>query len=176
MPARRPSFPFRLVFALGTAAALLAACRDDRPSAAGQTSATAYFPLTVGGHPVRAQLAVLPVEMSVGLMYRQSLGDDDGMLFVYREPQPFEFWMHNTLVPLDVGYFDAQGVLREIHAMQPNDDRPVPSRDPELKFALEVNQGWFRRTGVKTGDRLDLAPVAAALRARGFPPRDFALE
>ena len=122
------------------------------------------------------QLAVLEPEMAVGLMYRTALGADDGMLFAYVSPRPMEFWMRNTLIPLDIGFFDAQGVLLEIYPMQPNDEHRVASRHQELQYALEMNQGWYARNGIRPGDKLDLGKLKAALEARGFQVRKFGFD
>ena len=108
-------------------------------------------------------------------MHRESLEENRGMLFPYRIPRSLSFWMKNTLIPLDIGFFDAQGVLREIHAMYPRDLRSVRSRREDLSYALEMNQGWFRQHDIRPGAQLDQALLAKALRARGAEPVDFAL-
>jgi uncharacterized membrane protein (UPF0127 family) len=92
------------------------------------------------------------------------------MVFVFTRPQPQGFWMRNTPLPLDIGYFDGQGVLREIYPMYPHDERTVMSRSREIQFCLEMNQGWFKDRGVKPGAQLDLKALAEALRARGLKP------
>ena len=162
------------------ATALLAACGDGKPSAATAAEAAVktvsdFFPIKVGDKTVRMQLAVLPSEMEHGLMDRRDLGRDDGMIFVYAKPQQMNFWMHNTPTPLDIGFFDSAGVLREFYPMQPFDETTVASRSDELHYALEMNQGWYRGNGVKPGAQLDLKALAAALKARGFEPRKFGL-
>lgn len=129
-----------------------------------------YFPVTIGAQTVKMQIAALPPEQERGLMFRKSMGRDEGMLFVFTAPQRMAFWMRNTTLPLDIGYIDTQGVLREIYPMYPLDERSVPSRAMDLQFALEMNQGWFKTNGVRPGDKLDLKAVAAALRARGLRP------
>jgi hypothetical protein len=86
------------------------------------------------------------------------------------------FWMRNTPTPLDIGFFNRQGMLEEIYALHPFDESTVQSRSTALSFALEMNQGWFREHGVKPGAQLDLKALAAALKARGFEPRRFGLE
>lgn len=122
------------------------------------------------------QLAVLAPEMALGLMFRQELGRDEGMLFVYPKPEQMSFWMRNTPRPLDIGFFNPQGVLKEIYAMHPYDETFIRSRSQQQQFALEMNQGWFSANGVKPGTTIDLKAVAAALKERGFEPRRFGLE
>ncbi|MFZ5493786.1 MAG: DUF192 domain-containing protein [Verrucomicrobiota bacterium] len=154
--------------------ALLAACGDEDAKKTATKTIADRFAIKVGARTVQAQVALLPLETQRGLMHRRSLGNDEGMLFVFDRTQPMSFWMRNTEIPLDIGYFDAGGVLREIYPMYPRDERPVASRG-RMQFALEMNQGWYRAAGVKPGDRLDLAAVAAAIRARGLKPADFGL-
>ncbi len=124
---------------------------------------------------MRLQLAVTTPEMERGLMERTQLGPDDGMLFVYPRPQAMAFWMHDTPTPLDLGFFGAEGILREVYPLYPFDERTVASRSTALQFALEMNQGWFAAHGVRPGAALDLAAVRAALAARGFAPAAFGL-
>lgn len=156
-----------------------AACGRDEaaraPMAAPKTVAE-FFPVDVGGRPVRMQLAVRADEMQRGLMGRRDLGAEEGMIFVYERPQQLSFWMRNTPTPLDIGFFDADGVLLEVHPMHPFDENSVPSRSDRVQFALEMNQGWYGGRGVKPGARIDLAALTAALRARGFDPRRFGLK
>jgi uncharacterized membrane protein (UPF0127 family) len=129
-----------------------------------------FFPIKIGDRTVRMQVAALPAEVQRGLMQRKSLGADEGMLFIFMRPQPLGFWMRNTTIPLDIGYIAPNGELREIYALHPLDEKTVQSRGRDLQFALEMNQGWFQRNGVKPGAKLDLKAVADALRARGLKP------
>ncbi|MBS0662690.1 MAG: DUF192 domain-containing protein [Verrucomicrobia bacterium] len=122
------------------------------------------------------QVAVLPTEMERGLMGRRDLGPDQGMIFVYQQPQVMAFWMHNTPTPLDIGFFLPSGELAEIYPLLPFDERTVRSRGDTLQFALEMNQNWFHGQGLRPGAKLDLKALAAALRARDFDPRKFGLE
>jgi uncharacterized membrane protein (UPF0127 family) len=114
---------------------------------------------------------VRPLELQQGLMHRPMVGDDEGMLFVYPEPSGRSFWMRNTLVPLDIGFFDAKGVLREVQAMHPLDESPVTSFATDIQFAVEMNQGWYREHGLKPGAQLDMAALRKAILARGFDPK-----
>lgn len=145
------------------------------PAVAAKTAAD-YFPIKVGDKTVRMQIAALPAEMQRGLMERRDLGRDDGMIFVYDRLQKMSFWMRNTPTPLDIGFFDAAGVLQEIYPMHPFDERTVESRGERLRCALEMNQGWFRANGVTPGAQLDLKALAAAMKGRGLDPRKYGLE
>src|SRR5258708_11815289 len=129
----------------------LTGCGAKSPPKATATPKTVsdFFPIKVGDVTVRMQLAIAPMEMEHGLMQRRDLGRDDGMIFVYTKPQKMSFWMHNTPLPLDIGFLDAEGTLREIYSMQPYDETTVSSRSNVLKFCLEMNQGWYRERGVK---------------------------
>lgn len=155
--------------------ATLASCGDQPAAPAAPKTVNDYFPIKVGAQTVRMQIAALPPEVQRGLMFRQSLGRDEGMLFVFTRTEQMSFWMRNTTIPLDIGFFDAQGVLREIYPLHPLDERSVTSRARDLKFALEVNQGWFKERGVKPGDQLDLDAVRAALQARDLRLEAFGL-
>ena len=147
---------------------------DETPPVAPQGIETT-FPIAVGTATVHLQLALAEQEMTRGLMERTDLRANQGMLFVYREPQQMSFWMRNTPSPLEIGFFTSDGVLREVYPLIPFDERPVKSRRDDLQFAMEVLQGWFDFTGVKPGDRIDLKAVAAALKVRGYSPGDYDL-
>ncbi len=154
---------------------LLTACGNDAPKAETPKTVDDWFRIRLGAWEVQMQVAALPAETQKGLMFRKALGDNEGMIFVFSQPQQMSFWMRNTEIPLDIGYFDAEGVLREIYPMYPHDERPVYSRSGKIQFCLEVNQGWFKHTGIRPGDRLDLKGLAEALRARGLSPERFGL-
>ncbi len=87
-------------------------------------------------------------------MYRKSLAENSGMLFYFDKPQPVGFWMKNTLIPLSIAYLDEKGEILEIYPLTPLDETPTTSRSYRVKYALEMNQGWFKKNGVKPGDRV----------------------
>jgi len=87
-------------------------------------------------------------------MYRESLPENHAMLFVFEGPRQASFWMRNTRIPLSIAYLDASGKILEIHDMQPFDETSIRSRSLAVAFALEVNQGWFRKQGIGPGDRV----------------------
>jgi uncharacterized membrane protein (UPF0127 family) len=171
---------FASVAVLTLAAGLsFAGCGDKKTAApvavAAPKTVADFFPIKVGDKTVRLQLAVRTDEMERGLMERRDLGRDEGMIFVYAKPQQMNFWMRNTPTPLDIGFFDGEGMLEEVYTMHPFDEKTVGSRSTLLSFALEMNQGWFGSNAVKPGAQLDLKALAAALRERGFEPAKFGL-
>ncbi|MBC8009749.1 MAG: DUF192 domain-containing protein [Burkholderiales bacterium] len=136
---------------------------------------TEFFPFTVGGKTLRIQVVVLNSEQQRGLMGRKDLGADDGMVFVYPAPQQMSFWMKNTPTPLDIGFFKADGTLGEVHPLYPYDETAVRSKGEDYTLALETNQGWFAKNGLKPGAKADLRQLADALRARGFKPERYSV-
>ncbi len=156
----------------------LAACGGGGTAAtktAAVKSIDDHFAIKVGEQTVQMQIAALPEEMEKGLMFRQSMGADEGMLFVYTAPTQMGFWMRNCVFSQTIGFFDASGELKEIYDMYPHDERTVSSHARDLQFALEMNQGWYKRAGVKPGAKLDLKAVAEALKARGLTPTEWGL-
>ncbi|MBR4436563.1 MAG: DUF192 domain-containing protein [Spirochaetales bacterium] len=89
-----------------------------------------------------------------GLMGRENLDENRGMLFVYERDAKKSFWMKNTTIPLSIAYIAADGTIREIYDMEPLSTRTVDSRY-SVRYALEVNQGAFDRHGIKAGDKVE---------------------
>jgi uncharacterized membrane protein (UPF0127 family) len=104
--------------------------------------------------PVRlnVELALSEEEQSQGLMYRESLSDGQGMLFVFDRDKLASFWMKNTIIPLSIAYINSDGSILEIHDMRPEDLSLIRS-SRSVRYALEVPQGWFDRSGIGPGDR-----------------------
>ena len=154
---------------------LLAACGNDAKKVEAVKSVEDRFPIRIGDQVVRMQVAAQPNEMQKGLMFVKAMGEDEGMIFVFDAPQPMSFWMRNTLIPLDIGYLNPDGELKEVYPMYPHDERSVRSI-ARRQLAVEMNQGWFARHGVKPGAKLDLAALKEALRARGLKPELYDLK
>lgn len=154
---------------------LLSGCGNEAKKAPEPKTVQDRFAIKVGGQVVQMQVAILPNEMQQGLMFVKSMGADEGMIFLYDRPQQMSFWMRNTEIPLDIGYFDSGGKLKEVYNMLPHDERPIQSLGLR-QFALEMNQGWYRTHGLKPGDAIDLAALAEAVRARGLQPADYRLK
>jgi uncharacterized membrane protein (UPF0127 family) len=112
-----------------------------------------------GGKEVRVRVEVADdlAEQAKGLMDRTALGESRGMLFVYPEERELSLWMKNTLIPLSIAFIDSERRIIDIQAMKPLDDEPphYVSAEP-AQYALEVNQGFFEKSGVKVGDRVEL--------------------
>jgi uncharacterized protein len=104
------------------------------------------------------QVADTPAERETGLMGRESLSPYDGMAFVWDEPVVGAFWMKDTLIPLSIAFWDADGRIISILDMDPCTEDPCPSYGPEHPFvgAVEVARGTFERHGVAVGDRVEL--------------------
>lgn len=99
-----------------------------------------------------AEVVRTPEKRTLGLMYRERLDPDSGMLFVFDSSALRFFWMKNTWVPLDIAYIDSSGVISNILQMAVEDTvTPYPSSRP-VPFALETNQGWFLSHGIRPGD------------------------
>ena len=156
---------YRLLFTFGFFL-LLIACAPQEPISAPESSDT-YFPFSIDGTPLQLQLALTQSEQNKGLMHRESMPTDHGMLFLFKQPGPRSFWMRNTRIPLDIGYFDASGRLLEIHALYPYDENGVPSRNQQVLIAIETNRGWFARNNIVAGAQIDLKALAKAVSRRG---------
>ena len=109
----------------------------------------------INGHRFEVELAVTPAERARGLMFRESLPKNRGMLFVFESEQPLSFWMQNTSVPLSIAYIGDDGIIIDILDMKPFDLTSVPSSRP-ARYALEVNRGEFRKKGIRPGNRVIL--------------------
>ena len=98
-----------------------------------------------------AEIASTPAQRAIGLMYRDSLGDDRAMLFDYQTPQPAFMWMKNTLIPLDMLFIADDGVILHIEVeAQPGDLRPRGTSEP-VRGVLEITAGTADRLGIRPG-------------------------
>ena len=132
------------------------------------------FLLRGGGSPYYAvirdrkiylEVAADPAGRSAGLMFRDSLGKDHGMLFIFPRQEEVSFWMKNTYIPLDIAFIDASGEIVRTAEMKPLDETSVPSTQP-VKYALEVNAGYFERHSIGPGDRVYFSDAVREIEAR----------
>lgn len=106
--------------------------------------------LTAGFHRVEAEVAATPADRAQGLMNRQSLAPNQGMIFVFPVSATHCFWMRNTLLPLSIAFLDEKGAIINIDEMAPQtENNHCPARP--ARFALEMNAGWFKAKGLKAG-------------------------
>ncbi len=106
--------------------------------------------LTAGVHVIQAELADNYASRMEGLMHRTSMGQNNGMLFVFDEAQVHCMWMKNTLIPLSVAFLDERGTILNVAHMEPQSERTHCAARP-ARYALEMNRGWFDSRGIKAG-------------------------
>lgn len=109
------------------------------------------IPIQIAGETFHIEVARTRERQIRGLMSRQSLGEREGMLFVYKEDRRLSFWMKNTSIPLSIAFIDGQGTIIQIEKMKPFDPTTVRSRI-SVRYALEILQGTFDRLGMREGD------------------------
>lgn len=121
-----------------------------------------YF-MPVAGKDLWVEIAADSAARRRGLMKRESLPEDRGMIFLYPEPELRSFWMKDTWIPLDLAYLRTDGTIIEILHLEPDGgDVSYASSEP-AHWVLEVNAGWFEEHGVQAGDRVQLSESILAL-------------
>jgi uncharacterized membrane protein (UPF0127 family) len=140
------TFVFLLVFNAG-----FAACSPQKQ----KTTVLRIERENAAAVEITVELARTDEERAQGLMFRKTLPDGQGMLFVFDRDQQLSFWMKNTVIPLSIAFIASDGHILEIKDMQPNDLNSVKS-SRSVRYALEVPQGWFDRVNVKAGDVVQL--------------------
>src|SRR6185312_1431196 len=119
----------------------------------------AVFHTAKGDFVFTIEIADTEAEREKGLMFRTSLAPDAGMLFDYHQEQEAAFWMQNTLIPLDMIFISAKGVVKSIHVnARPMDTTPIPSGGP-IRFVMEIPGGRSEEIGLKVGDRFENSRV-----------------
>jgi uncharacterized membrane protein (UPF0127 family) len=156
-PLMPPALRLLLVLQLG----LLAGC-DDRPPTTGPQpqSGLATVQMKIGSRDFTLEVADSDQSRETGLMYRDSMADDHGMIFVFPDEQIRQFYMANTHIPLDIAFLDAGGTVVSVKSMLPLDLR-ITSSDRPAKYAIEMNAGAAAAIGLKVGDRLVIPAQAA---------------
>ncbi|SFU56178.1 DUF192 domain-containing protein [Nitrosospira multiformis] len=110
--------------------------------------------LRISHHTFSVEVAHTESTRVQGLMFRQSLGENDGMLFVFSYPERYSMWMMNTDIPLSVAFLDEKGVILNIADMMPR-TATAHSSAGVAKYALEMNLGWFTTRSIKPGRRIE---------------------
>jgi len=113
--------------------------------------------LNAGMHLVRAEVVSDYATRGQGLMHRKSLAQNAGMLFIFDEASVHCMWMKNTLIPLSVAFIDDRGAIVNIADMEPHSETSHCAGQP-VRYALEMNRGWFAARGIKPGSCLGGIP------------------
>jgi len=115
--------------------------------------------LGAGMHQIDAQVAQTPDQRQIGLMWRKAMPQHEGMLFVFEHSSGQCFWMKNTLLPLTAAFLADDGQIVNLADMKPQTTEPHCSKQP-VRYVLEMNQGWFEKKGLKSGDKITGLPLA----------------
>lgn len=138
---------FIVAIAIGLMSALAHADEFDFPK----------IDIMIGDKTLQVEYANTFALRAQGLQFRQEMCPDCGMLFKFDRVRMASMWMKNTLLPLDVAFIDEDGNIVNIEAMQPLDLTSISSAGP-VRYALEMNQGWFEANKFKVGDQLTNLP------------------
>ena len=151
--------PMRLALIAVVAMLSVASCAKDEPIVDAMPISSVVLHGSDGPVRVTVEAADTPEEREHGLMGRTSLGNDEGMVFIFDGPTNGSFWMKDTLIPLSIAFWDEAGRIVAIRDMEPCTADPCPTYDSPEPYigALEVDQGFFAEHGVVIGDRIELS-------------------
>jgi uncharacterized membrane protein (UPF0127 family) len=102
----------------------------------------------------RVEVAFRQKERTIGLMFRDKLDNDHGMLFIYPQEQNLSFWMKNTRIPLSIAFINSSEIITQIEPMAPYSLTSHTSK-AKVRLALEMEEGWFRKNGITVGSKVD---------------------
>ncbi len=127
------------------------------PALAQQTFKLPVTTITAGMHVIKAEIAATDEARQQGLMFRKKMGQNEGMLFVFPSAASVCMWMKNTFLPLSVAFINDDGKIVNIEDMQP---KALESHcaGGQVRYALEMNQGWFKQKNIKPGSRIEGLP------------------
>lgn len=143
------------------AAAAFALLASTSGAASAQARAQPPLPtvkLTAGIHVITAEAATTTQSRTIGLMHRERLGPNSGMLFVFEDKAQQCFWMRNTIVPLTIAFIEDDGTILQLADMAPKSEVSHCSQRP-VRYALEMEQGWFGKRGMAPGARVGGLPA-----------------
>ena len=139
------------------AAMAVLACALSASPAVAQGPQLPTTRLAAGIHVIHAEVAQTEETRRTGLMHRESMKPNEGMLFVFEAPDQRCFWMKNTLIPLSIAFIDDDGTIGNIADMAPQSTDTHCSKGA-VRYALEMNQGWFAERGITAGTRIHGLP------------------
>ncbi len=113
------------------------------------------FVASTGKHRITVEVADTDSERSTGLMFRKSLGDDEGMIFIYPRDEPISMWMKNTYISLDMIFVRSDGTIHRIASdTEPFSEQTIASSG-SVRAVIEMKAGSARRLGIKAGDKVE---------------------
>jgi uncharacterized membrane protein (UPF0127 family) len=140
---------------------LTGACDKDNPGAAAAVAdpdePTRAQPklqtmkLYIGSQEMTAELALTTQQIRTGMMFRTSMDENGGMLFALPYTERASFWMKHCPYPLSAAYIDPEGIIQEIHDLEPFNTNAVVAASDNIRFVLETPRGWFEKHNIKPG-------------------------
>ncbi|TVM04354.1 MAG: hypothetical protein CV087_00210 [Candidatus Brocadia sp. WS118] len=130
-------------------------CAGSREICCDASKRNKMVPINVAGIELEIELATTSEEQILGLMYRDILGDNEGMLFIFQKEKHVSFWMKDTRIPLSIAFIKADGRIVQIESMKPYSLDTHVSRE-KVKYALEMKDGWFKAHNVREGDTVKI--------------------
>ncbi len=121
------------------------------------------YEININDKIARAEVAFTQKDRTMGLMFRDKLDKDHGMLFIYPQKQNLSFWMKNTKIPLSIAFINSSDVILQIESMAPYSLLGHTSKD-KVRFALEMEEGWFIKNGIKAGSKVGFSPEIRNLK------------
>ena len=122
------------------------------------------YELNINDKIAHAEVAFTQKDRTMGLMFRDKLDKDHGMLFIYPQEQNLSFWMKNTKIPLSIAFINSSGVITQIDSMTPYSLQSHTSKS-KVRFALEMEEGWFRKNGIEAGSKIGFSSEISHLKA-----------
>ena len=119
-----------------------------------QKKAASLPQITIDGISLSVEIVQDPEARQLGLMNREELPENQGMLFVFEVPQILSFWMRNTFIPLDIAFISETGEIVDIQRMEPLDESVNYISAKRALYALEVNAGWFAKNNIAVGGQV----------------------
>ncbi len=108
-----------------------------------------------GSHSITVEVADSDQERSTGLMFRRSIGDDEGMIFLYPQDETITMWMKNTYIPLDMIFIRSNGIIQRIEEHTEPFSESIISSGDKVRAVIEMKAGSTKRLGLRSGDKVD---------------------
>jgi uncharacterized membrane protein (UPF0127 family) len=112
----------------------------------------------IGTYVIDAELAITAEERQRGLMFRESLAENQGMMFQFTQADHYCMWMKNTLIPLSIAFIDEHGKIINIEEMRANSEQTTCAKS-KARYALEMNAGWYKQRQIMVGQKVEGLPL-----------------